>query len=513
MPTCSPTESTPSPSPFRSQRIGRKRAVFQLTVLENPFIPPDIKTGVFPKQAEFLSYEGEESLYGGAAGGGKSAALLIAALQYVTVPGYAALILRRTYKQLAKADSILGKAKEWLLPLGVKYNGDEKKFTFPSGATLEFGHMDHEDSKHDYQGGVWQFIGVDETTQFTGTMIAYPRTRQRRGAGSRIPIRWRGASNPGGVGHEYVKEWFIKAKNGTDPSTPNRQFFPATIDDNPHIDKAAYIRQLKESGVDGLLLAQLLRGDWDAVAGGRFKADWFGEVRRVPSDVDMLRLIRDGEEVERFHWRGRPIFQTCDPAASTSAAADYFVLSTWCLSPRANLCWLGCRRGKWEIQEQLSHCQRDYRLWKPQFIAVEEVLNQRALAQLLRRSTDPPMVVHGVTPGGKKKLEHALGAIVLASTHRIYWPTDDPTFPLDDVRSEVTRFTGDDDLDDHDDVVDSLSIAVDQLALLAPTAAAPSFYTGGSPFAPEPDKKPVPPAAAKWQTERPVRVPRVVKLG
>jgi hypothetical protein len=123
-----------------------------VTVLENPWVPDAVKEGLFAKQVEFLCYEGREALYGGAAGGGKSVALLVAALQFVEEPGYSALILRRTYKQLSKADSILAKAKEWLhgprptRPGARCWNGDEHKFTFPSGATLEFGHMEHENA-------------------------------------------------------------------------------------------------------------------------------------------------------------------------------------------------------------------------------------------------------------------------------------------------------------------------------------------------------------------------------
>lgn len=445
--------------------------------MENRWVPQAVRDGLTTKQAEFLAYEGREALYGGAAGGGKSVAILIAALQYVTEPGYSALILRRTYAQLSKADSILSKAKEWLLGKA-RYNGDEHKFTFPSGATLEFGHMKHADSVADYQGGGWAFVGVDEATQFTGEMLAYPRTRQRRPVGSRIPMRWRGASNPGGIGHDYVKHRYVKDANGADPSTPDRQFFPATLDDNPHIDREDYIRQLKGSGIDGVLLAQLLRGDWDAVAGGRFLREWFGGIRRDGSSPDFVQLWHDGEQVERFNWRHRPKFQTCDPAASTSAAADHFVLSTWLVSPKANLCWWACERDKLEIPEQVTTCQRSYRRHHAAFLAVEEVLNQRSLAQLLRRSTAPVMAVRGVTPGGRKKLEHALGAIVLASTNRVFLPEADPVFPLDDVLSEVTRFTGIDGQDASDDIVDTLSYAAELLpALSASGSGRPGIYT------------------------------------
>src|SRR4051812_34311746 len=95
-PTPLPAPSTTSPPPSRARRIARARAVFQATVLDNPWVPDPVKAGVTPKQAEFLCYEGREALFGGAAGGGKSVALLVAALQWIEEPGANSLILRRT---------------------------------------------------------------------------------------------------------------------------------------------------------------------------------------------------------------------------------------------------------------------------------------------------------------------------------------------------------------------------------------------------------------------------------
>lgn len=388
-------------------------------------------------------------------------ALLAAALQYADVPGYAALILRRTYKQLSKADSILGKAKEWLMPHvsrgAVRWKGDEHKFTFPSGATLEFGHMDHENSVYDYQGGIWAFVGCDEATQFTQIMLAYPRTRQRRIVDSPMPMRWRGASNPGGVGHEYVKERYVKDKQGKPVTHHDRRFFPATIDDNPNIDRESYITQLKESGIDPLTLAQLLKGDWDAVAGGRFRQEWFRYYRRENPNSDTI-ITDDGE---RFQLHERPSFQTIDPAAATSEDADSFVISTWCVTPKGNLMWIECHIGKYEIEEQLALVKRLYRFHQAKYVCVEEVLNQKALAQMMRRSTDPTMVVKSVSPLGKNKVERSIPAIIFASSGRLLLPSDNPYFPSDAVRGQLVRFTGEE--GEPDDIADTLFYAVDNM--------------------------------------------------
>lgn len=445
-------ESSNSPPLSKTQRRARKQALFQATVLENPFLPDSIKTGMTPKQVEFLCYEGREALYGGAAGGGKSVALLAAALQFVDEPGYSALILRRTYKQLAKADSILSKAKEWLIGRkGVRWNGDEKKFTFPRGTTLEFGHMEHEDSKIDYQGGAWAFVGADEATQFTGSMLAYPRTRQRRPKGSRIPIRWRGGSNPGGIGHEYVKARYVDCA-----PTVDRQFFPATIEDNPHIDQADYVQQLVESGIDPITLAQLLRGDWNAYHGGRFKREWFRRWGRHP--VNGFELLDAGTGLWKFHESFRVIFQTCDPAASAKRRADYTVLSTWGITRDHQLVWLDCERWQLEIPDIPARILASYKRHKPEFVAIEAVAANSAVYQHCRRL---PMVVRRVSPLGEDKLVRATGAMNLAHDGRLYLPVASGW--LDEAESELVRFTGDEKVDAHDDIVDTLSYAAQVL--------------------------------------------------
>jgi len=222
-----------------------------------------------------------EVLYGGSAGGGKTDALLMAALQYVDVPGYAALILRRTFKQLALADAAMARSHDWLRRTDAKWRGDEYTWTFPSGATLTFGHLQHEDSKYDYQGAAFQFVGFDELTQFTESQYLYLHSRTRRIEGSEIPIRVWSTSNPGGVGHGWVKKKFIDG---------DALYIPARLWDNRNLDQQAYEQSLSHLPV--ALRQQLLEGDWDAFEGMAFE-QYDPQIHCVPA-------MRIPDEWQRF---------------------------------------------------------------------------------------------------------------------------------------------------------------------------------------------------------------------
>lgn len=209
------------------------------------------------KQAAFLLLDAREALYGGAAGGGKSQALLMAALQFVDVPGYSALLLRRTLRDLALPGALLDRAREWLTGTPATWNENQKTWTFPSGATLAFGYLDRPADRFRYQSSEFQFIGFDELTQFGETEYTYLFSRLRRLSGHRVPLRMRAASNPGGIGHDWVKRRFL-----LEGRSHGRIFIPARIDDNPHLDREAYIESLES--LEPLVREQLLRGDWDA---------------------------------------------------------------------------------------------------------------------------------------------------------------------------------------------------------------------------------------------------------
>lgn len=249
------------------------------TVLDNPYIP-HMPT---EKQAIFLTLPAEESMFGGAAGGGKSDALLMAALQYVTEPNYAALLLRRTYADLALPGALMDRAHEWLRGTDARWNENTKTWTFPSGATLTFGYLEHENTKYRYQGSEFQFVGFDELTQFTEPMYTYLFSRLRRLKTSNIPIRMRAASNPGGIGHEWVYERFIVTADRL-----KRAFVPARLTENPHLDQQEYIRSLSE--LDPITRTQLLSGLWVVDPTTRaFQRDWWRQQNRFDIDDDPLR--------------------------------------------------------------------------------------------------------------------------------------------------------------------------------------------------------------------------------
>lgn len=265
---------------FSASQAKRQQALLLLgTVLTNPWIPTDPT----PKQAQFLTLTELEAFYGGAAGGGKSEALLMAAAQYLEVPGYAAILFRKSYADLALPGALMDRAHDWWGPTNAKWDDDDKTWRFPTGATISFGYLEYEAQKYRYAGAEFQFVGFDETTQFPETNYRFLFSRLRKKEGMPVPIRMRGASNPGGIGHEWVKQRFL-----IEGVAEDRPFIPARLDDNPFVDKA-YKKSLDQ--LDPLTRMQLLEGDWDAAAGGmQFKRIWFKDLDAVPHEFE--RLVR-----------------------------------------------------------------------------------------------------------------------------------------------------------------------------------------------------------------------------
>src|SRR5690625_821548 len=157
-----------------------------------------------PKQtlAQTLIEEVDELLYGGAAGGGKSFWLLAHAVaQMELYPNNRGIIFRRVMPSLKR--SILPAAVA-LLYGKADHNKVDNTFTFPNGSVLEFGHLQHEDSVHTYQGAEYGFIGFEEVTEFQQSQWEFMSSRARAPADGIRP-HMVATANPGGVGHRWVK--------------------------------------------------------------------------------------------------------------------------------------------------------------------------------------------------------------------------------------------------------------------------------------------------------------------
>lgn len=257
------------------------------------------------QQILLLGYSGREALYGGAVGGGKSAGLLTAALRFVDRTGFHALLLRRTYAELAKGDGLIPLAHEWLGGTDARWNEQRKTWLFPSGATIEFGHVQHEQDKHSYQGAAYQFVGFDELTHFTESIYLYIGfSRQRRRMSLKdIPVQTFASANPGGVGHLWVRHRFIDNRN------PGVLFMPATIRDNPGLDVVDY--ELSLNHLPEALRQQLMDGDWGAFEGAAYSLD---------DRIHLVPLFKCPPEWERFEFMDHG---TRNPSAWYLCASDY----------------------------------------------------------------------------------------------------------------------------------------------------------------------------------------------
>jgi hypothetical protein len=260
------------------------------------FYVPSAKQNVFHLAAE------PNVLYGGAAGGGKSHAIRMDAyMRCMSQPGYRALLLRRTWRELETThiERVIAEAPQ----LGATYYKSEYRLRFPNGSVIEFGHVEDDRALSQYLSTEYDAIYFDELVSFTERQFKFIASRARSTKPGVRPVI-RAGTNPGGANSEWVKRYFITKdvdpERDPDYNPDDYRYIPATLRDNPYIDKS-YESRLRALPSEALRRAYL-EGDWNC-----FEGQYFTEFR--PQDdygnpwhvVDELPTI-DGRPVDELPW-------------------------------------------------------------------------------------------------------------------------------------------------------------------------------------------------------------------
>lgn len=489
-------------------------------MLSIPWNKTYIPHNPFATQIAYLMLPHMDAFFGGAAGGGKSDVLLMAALQYVHVPGYAALILRRSLTELKQPGALLDRASTWLGNTPAKYHPDEHTWyfptTYPSGrpgppAKLQFGYLGDFRVEERYQGAEYQFCAIDEASHFeTDHAPTYLFSRLRKNVCEKhqlkrdefgdmvpnyvdncpicqmyksVPVRFRIASNPGGPGHlwlkqryEIEKEIYDKIVNGEAVKSvrfvgmnPDKPFIPSKLTDNTFIDQKQYRNSLQE--LDEIRRLQLEEGDWDVSPDSRFQVGWARFYKSRGNHFELNKVVHSVESLDR-------IFITVDVAATvkqglidqdvTKNGPSFTVISVWGLTKDYQLMWLYMRRFRQEIPQVVDQIVEVAKMFNPSYVKIETNGVGLGVAQLVALKGLRVVPIKKAVD----KIQNATNAIYRMKSGRVWFPEMAPW--LKTCMDEVFTWTGHPGITD--DIVDTLSDACNDVTWKAGPAD-PMFTT------------------------------------
>lgn len=308
-----------------------------------------------PKQAAFHASKADEILYGGAAGGGKTKALVMDALfRTLTWPNTVACIFRRTFRELEDTDikeALSSYPKEL-----AKYNTSRHEFTLVNGSKILFRHCERAADRFTYSGLEVQFMYFDELTSFEQIVYDFLKTRKRAKKALGVSPIIRSASNPGNIGHGWVKKQFVDAGPYMQIMTQEifsetlhkarkirTQYIPALATENPFITED-YIFELEQK--PEALRNALLQGSWDS-----FEGQVFTEFTNNPAHYQDRRYthVIDPFDIPP-HW---PHYMSFDHGFTKPFSCGW-----WAVDPDGRAYryreWYGCKKGQANVGLELS---------------------------------------------------------------------------------------------------------------------------------------------------------------
>lgn len=251
-----------------------------------------MKLALQPKQTRAFLARSTETLYGGAAGGGKSHLMRVAAIAWcLDIPGLQVYLFRRTHPDLWKnhmegPTAFPALLAEFIQAGHAKINFSDGKIVFSNGSVILLCHCQYEKDVYNYQGAEIHVLMIDELTHWPASMYRYLRGRVRM-VGINLPAKYAGlfprvlcGANPGGIGHNWVKGSFVDLGPGIHETTAaeggmRREYIPARLEDNPRLLEADPTYEDRLAGLGNAALVRAMRqGDWDIVAGGALDDVW-----------------------------------------------------------------------------------------------------------------------------------------------------------------------------------------------------------------------------------------------
>jgi predicted phage terminase large subunit-like protein len=409
------------------------------------------------KQEDFLASDADVVLYGGSAGSGKSWCMLLDPLRYVNVPGFYAVLFRRTYPEIKNPGGLWDESWKVYPHGGGESRAIDYAWEWPSGARVKMSHMEHAKDRYSWQGSQIAWIGFDEVTHFDRDAVLYMFSRNRSMCGVKPKIRM--TCNPDS--ESWVRkmiDWWIDPETGLAieercakvrwftiendkfvwsdkwvEGYKSFQFIAAKLSDNQKLIQAdpGYINNLRALPL--VERERLLGGNWNiSNKGGIIKAEW---------------LQKTYEGVKPY----LQIIQSWDTAFKAADINDPSCCTTW---------------GVWEggidlldvINERLEYPILKARIiqhakdWKPDVVLIEDKASGQSLIQELRAQTKIP--VKPIMPT-VDKITRASVCSLMFENGKVHLPADFKGWKSD-YTSQLLAFPN----GKHDDCVDSSSQAL-----------------------------------------------------